>query len=59
VKACERILEDHRDVAAADRAQLLRRQLEEVVPLEEDLAADVGEVPVQEPHDREARHALA
>ena len=42
MQAGKGILEDHRHVAAADMAQLVRLELQEVAALEEDLARDHG-----------------
>jgi hypothetical protein len=54
-----RLLEDHRDVAAASLAHLLFGEVEQVLPLEQDLAlrhpAGLGE----QAHDRERRDRLA
>ena len=59
VQARERILEDHRDVLAADLPQLLRRQREQVAAHEVDVALDRGALLVEQAHDREVRDALA
>src|SRR4029077_3604157 len=53
-----RILEDHRDVLAADVAHLSFGRLGEVAALEEDLAAENPSRPL-EAHDAERRHRLA
>ena len=59
VQARERVLEDHRDVLAADVPQLVGRQRQQVAAHELDLAADRRALPVQQAHDREVRDALA
>ena len=59
VQRRHRILEDHRDVVASQVAQLAAAHLEEVVALEEGLAARDRASLVVQPHDREARDALA
>ena len=59
VQARERILEDHRDVLAAHVAQLVRRRLEQVLALEQDLARDLRPLGVQQAEDGEVRDALA
>ena len=53
------VLEDHGDLLPADVAQLVRRQLQEVLALEDDLAADAGLLLRDQPHHGEERHALA
>src|SRR5581483_6559029 len=58
VERGERVLEDHGDVAAADLAELARREPQQVGPFEQDLALDVGRRAVEQTHDREARDAL-
>ena len=55
-----RLLEDHRDVAAADLAHLFVAERQQVAPVEGDAAA--GNAPGmrrQKPHDRERRDRLA
>src|SRR5262249_55769485 len=53
-------LEDHRDLVAADVAQLLLRQARQVPSLKSDLPADdAAGPPGQQLHDRERGHALA
>ncbi len=60
VERGHRLLEDHRDVAPAAFAHLLVREIEEVHPLEHDLAVDDPARRLREqPHDRERRHRLA
>src|SRR5262245_41324946 len=55
-----RLLEDHRDLLAADLPHLRRRQVQEVPAVVEDLTLDdaAGRLGDQ-PHDAERRHALA
>jgi hypothetical protein len=59
VQRRQRVLEDHRDVVAADVAQLGFGGVDQVAPLEQDLAADPRVRVAREPHHRQARHALA
>ncbi len=61
VQRRHRLLEDHRDLGAADVAQLPRRQRREVAPAEADLAALVDDRVLrrQESQDRERGDALA
>ena len=60
-----RLLEDHRDVAAAELPQRLDGQLREIdhrafAGPEQDLAADDASGRIRnQPHDRQARHRLA
>ena len=58
VQAGERVLEDHRDVLAADAAQILLGELQEIAPFEQELAADLRPLRVEQAHDREVRDAL-
>ncbi len=53
----ERILEDHRDAAAAHGAQLVGRHREQILPLEQRLARDPR--PPRQPHHRLRGDALA
>jgi len=59
VQARHRVLEDHRDVAPADLAELVVLQLQEVAPLERRRAGDRAARPRQDPQERERGHALA
>src|SRR3954453_5529941 len=60
VKRGHRILEDERDLVAADVPQLLLRDLEEIGPLEEGLAAnDLPRRLGNEPEEGHAPDALA
>ena len=60
VEARHRLLEDHRHLEAAQLADLVLRELQQVPALEEDLTArDLGGRDVQQPHDRQRRHGLA
>ncbi len=60
VEAGHRVLEDHRDVAAADLPHVALRQRREIEPVEHDGSAlDPAGRLRQQPHDREVRHALA
>ena len=60
VQARHRVLEDHRDVASAQRPHLLLREVRDVPPVELDLAADLGRgFRRQQAHEGEAGHALA
>src|SRR5207249_9837453 len=55
-----RILQDHRDRAAADPLHLVVGLLQEIVAVEEDRAADDARGrPRHEADDAQARHALA
>ena len=49
VEARERVLEDHRDVLAADLPQLVRRQAQQVAAHEVDLARDHGALRLSSP----------
>jgi hypothetical protein len=53
------VLEDHADLGTTDLLHLLLGLLEEVPSLEDDLAAHLGRLPVDQAHDGEERHALA
>jgi hypothetical protein len=60
VQAGHGVLEDHRDVAAAEVAHVVLRQRREVELVEQDRAAlDAPGGLRQQPHDRQIRHALA
>jgi hypothetical protein len=59
VQRGQRVLEDHRDLLAADLTHLLVGEREQVAPLEEHLAAHARVVEAREPHDGEAGDALA
>ena len=61
VERGHRLLEDHRQVGAAQRAQLRRREPDEVAPAVEDLAAggDHRILRGQQPEDGERGHRLA
>jgi len=59
VERGHRLLEDHRDVVAAERPHLILGELEEVAALEQDPAGDVAAVARQQPHDAERGDALA
>src|SRR5215218_7125172 len=59
VQRGHRVLEDHRDLVAADLAQLARSRGEQVLALPQGLAARHGVALRVEAHDRQARHALA
>ncbi len=59
VERAHRILEDHRDVAAANVAQLVLRQRSHVHSVERDGSGDVAAALGQQSHDRERRDALA
>src|SRR5205085_11243134 len=54
----ERVLEDHRDVLAANVAQPFLRKRQQILALVDDLAGDLRAIAVQQAHDREVRHAL-
>jgi hypothetical protein len=59
VQRGHRVLEDHRDLVAAQRAELARRGMQDVLAVEEHLAArDRVDLRV-EAHDRQAGDALA
>ena len=59
VQAGHRVLEDHRDVLAADRPQLVVGELEQVAALELRRPADDAARPRQDPEQRERGDALA
>jgi hypothetical protein len=60
VQGRHRVLQDHRDAAAAEPVHLGLRQRQQVDAVEADAAADdAGRAVGQHPHDREAREALA
>ena len=54
-----RILKDHRDLGAADRADLVSRQLQQVPPLVEHMSLDHGVRVADQPHHRQHRDGLA
>jgi hypothetical protein len=54
-----RVLEDHRDVVAADVSELARAHRDQVVALEHGLAARDRVAAVVQPHHRQAGDALA
>ena len=60
VERAHRLLEDHRDLAAAERAHPRLRQREQILPVEDDLGL-LGDLrPLgQEPHHRASGHRLA
>ena len=58
VERGHRVLEDHRDLAAADLAHLVLADPGQVLALEHDLAADDPSRPLQ-PHDAHRGHRLA
>ena len=59
VKRGQRVLEDHRDLVAADPAQILVLQADKLTAVELDRAADDGSARRQQSHDRQPRHGLA
>ena len=59
VKAREGILEDHRDVLAAQMAHVVGRERQDVASVEERLARHVRALAVVQPHQREARDGLS
>jgi hypothetical protein len=59
VERGHRLLEDHRDVAAANLAHLFVVEIEQALAVERDLAAGAPGEPRQQPHDRERRDRLA
>ena len=59
VQRGERVLEDHRDVVTADRAQLGVRQRDEVAALEQDAPRDARPLQAREPERRERGDGLA
>ena len=58
VQRRHRFLKDHRDLAATHRAQIARRQGQQIAPLPDHLAACPG-VQRQQTEDRAQRHAFA
>ena len=54
----ERVLEDHRELLAADGANRVVVELEKVLALEEDLPRDISRLPVRQAHRRERGDAL-
>ena len=61
VQARQRLLEDHRDVVAADLPHLVDRHRQDLAAVEPDLAAgdDLGRRDVEQAHDRQRGDALA
>ena len=59
IEAARRVLEDHRDLAAPDRAQLARRESEQVASPPEHLAFDDPSGLRHDPEHRAERDALA
>src|SRR5690606_20875933 len=59
VESGHRFLEDHPDAATTNRAHLCRRHPDEVLALEEDLAADLRHAAWQQSEDGQAGHGLA
>jgi len=59
VERGERVLEDHRDLLAADPPHLRVGGLRQVLAAEEDLPADAGVARAREPQDGEAGDRLA
>ena len=60
IQAAERILEDHRDPGAADRAQLFIRQVQEILTLEDRGAGgDLADALGQQAQERQGTDALA
>ena len=59
VQAREGVLEDHRELLAADLPELVRRKLEEVLALEEDLPGEICGLAVDEAERGQAGDALA
>ena len=59
VQRRERVLEDHRHVAAAELPHLVLGQRQHVGAVQDDLARQLGVGAVEEAHDRRARHRLA
>src|SRR5688572_7622343 len=58
IKRAHRLLEDHRDLGAAQRAQLARRTLQQVLALENNPAA-CARIPRQQPQNGKRGHGLA
>jgi hypothetical protein len=59
VERGHRLLEDHRDVAAADGLHLRLGQVGQVLPLEQDLAVDAGVALGQQAQHAQASDGLA
>ncbi|MNT33597.1 hypothetical protein D3C72_1695330 [compost metagenome] len=59
VEAGHRLLEDHRNVLAANLAHLLFRKSQQVAPAKHDLALDAARFFIEKPHDGKRGHALA
>ena len=59
VKARKGILEDHRDVLAAQMAHVVGRERQDVASVEERLARQVRALAVVQPHQRQARDGLS
>ncbi len=59
VQAGHRLLEDHRDLVAANAAHLVWESFEQVLPAVEDLAVDHAPRRLEQAHHRERRDALA
>ena len=59
MQARQRVLEDHRHRGTTHLAHLIVVECEQVGAIEDDATRDVGEVAVEQPHDRLRRHALA
>jgi hypothetical protein len=55
----ERVLEDHRDVVAANRAQLVFGQRDQIFAFELDLPRDASALTTREPERRQRGHRLA
>ena len=59
VQRRHRVLEDHRDLLAADVLELRALELQEVAPLEDRRPVDDAPGELDQPHDRKRRHRLA
>jgi len=59
IQAAERVLKDHRDVLAANVADLLAAHLQQVIAAEQDLAAHDPARFVDQAQDGQGGHALA
>ncbi len=60
VERCHRLLEDHRDIVAANRAHLVLGHLQKIRSIVEDLPADdLPRWTGDQAHDRERRHRFA
>ena len=57
VQRRQRVLEDHRDVVAADLAQLVVGRAQQVLAVEQHLAGDARVARAREAHHRQRRHA--